>query len=204
MAPGLRPDRVEVVPVDASGPIRSYRAPGVTSFQWAGAFPGDPGRLLFVGAAGGRAARLYQAALDGGTPVPLTPEGMVIWRNTVSPDGARVVASCTPGTGFCVYPTGAEASALPLAVLGGALPVRWDATGQRLFVFERDGQRARVMALHPDGRREELFSLSPRDPVGVLRINDLVLTPDGLAWVYGFLRRHSDLFVVRGLPTRPA
>lgn len=201
VAPSARPDHLEIVPLDAPEAARRYQAPGISLYQWASGFPGDSGHLLFVGAADRHAARTYRAALDGTAPVPLTPENVVIWRNTLSPDGRQLAARC-PGRGYCLY--GSEGEFHPIPGLGRGMPLRWDAAGLRLYAFEREGTAARVFSLDPrDGKRETLFSVAPKDPVGVLRIGDLVLTPDGRAWAYVFLRRLSELFVVEGLPARP-
>lgn len=49
------------------------------------------------------------------------------------------------------------------------------------------------------GERQPLLNLTPRDPAGVVAIDNLLLTPDGRGYVYAFVRRLCDLYVVEGL-----
>ena len=46
---------------------------------------------------------------------------------------------------------------------------------------------------------EVVALLMPDDPAGVVQIGPVAVTPDGNAFVYGYERALSELFVVRGL-----
>jgi len=49
------------------------------------------------------------------------------------------------------------------------------------------------------GARTTWVTLKPADSVGLEAINQIVITPDGTAYCYGFLQTFSDLVVISGL-----
>jgi hypothetical protein len=49
------------------------------------------------------------------------------------------------------------------------------------------------------GLRTPWRTIKPADPVGLVGINEVFITPDGAAYCYGYGRTLSDLFVIEGL-----
>jgi hypothetical protein len=49
------------------------------------------------------------------------------------------------------------------------------------------------------GETEVVASLMPPDPAGIVQVSPVAVTPDGEAYVYGFIRRLSTLFIVDGM-----
>jgi len=49
------------------------------------------------------------------------------------------------------------------------------------------------------GTRQFVRQLQPPDATGIEHISDVLMTPDGKYYVYGAVRRLSNLFVVTGL-----
>ena len=47
--------------------------------------------------------------------------------------------------------------------------------------------------------REPWKTLVPSDPVGIERLDSVVITPDGRGYCYSCARRHHELYVVEGL-----
>ena len=72
--------------------------------------------------------------------------------------------------------------------------------GQGLLVLQGNAIPARVSRVNiSTGEKQSLLELTPRDPAGVVGIDNLNMTRDGRAYVYGFVRRLCDLYVVEGL-----
>ena len=136
--------------------------------------------------------------MDGGAAVPVTPEGVV--GRVVSPDGRFVLGLDRARGAYVRYPVeGGEA----LRVEGfsaGERPVEWSADGRSVFAFRLGELPARVYRVDIEtGQRELWRELTPPDPAGVDGIGWLKVTPDGAAYVYGYIRVLSDLYLVEGL-----
>jgi hypothetical protein len=134
---------------------------------------------------------------DGGTPRALTPEGVAVRSNTLSPDGKWVVAPVKKV--LTAFPTGAGD---PQPVKGAApedSPIRWSGDGHALFV--RQGRLpVRIFALDATtGQRTLVHQISPRDVVGVDGIGDIRLTPDGNSYAYVYIQNLYSLYQVTGL-----
>ena len=121
---------------------------------------------------------------------------MITTRSSAS-GRARLVAVALGGTVLFGCAKSPEPAPTPIEGLGAAAPLGWDAASQRLFVAVHDGASARIDSLDPlSGQHKLLFRLAPKDPVGVSALGRILVTPDGRAWAYGFLRRLSELYVV--------
>src|SRR6185436_15532974 len=75
--PVRNPDRMEILPIGA-GETRTIKDDGITSYEWAGWLP-DGKRIAFTGRTTGAGARVYVRDVDGGTPRPVTPPGVVLY-----------------------------------------------------------------------------------------------------------------------------
>src|SRR5262249_52154194 len=82
----------------SAGELRLIEAPGLRFLDGATFFP-DGNRVLLCGKAEGRRSRLYEAALAGGAPTPVTEEGVSLpeHTHTISPDGRHVAAIGSDG-----------------------------------------------------------------------------------------------------------
>ena len=166
------------------------------AYSFAGWFP-DGKRLIFAGFEEGKASRLYMQDADGGTPRALTPEGVAVRSNTLSPDGKWVVAPLK--SVLTAFPTG---DGSPQPIKGAAPddnPIRWSGDGRVLFV--RQGRLpVRIFAIDAaTGQRTLVHEISPRDVVGVDTIGDVRLTPDGKAYAYVYIQNLYSLYQVTGL-----
>ncbi|HVQ32270.1 MAG TPA: winged helix-turn-helix domain-containing protein [Vicinamibacteria bacterium] len=191
------PDHVEFLPT-GPGETRRVRHDGIVQYDWAGLTP-DGARLVFVGRKEGHNLRVWVGAPDGGEPTPITPDGLIVARDTVAPDGRTLFAPCVPRT-FCIYPL-AGGEARPLSGLEGAVPTGWDPTGEALVVrTARTGPRAVLEKLDlATGRRAPLLEVGPRDAVGVSAIGTIVWSRDGQALAFSYYRRLSELYLVTHL-----
>jgi Tol biopolymer transport system component len=158
-------------------------------------FP-DGQKLLFTGNEGGRRMRTYVQDAHGGSPMPVTPEGVPASR--VSPDAKYVTA--VVGGKLNVLPIAGAAPKAALDIQPGESVMRWSADGRFLFLRQMVGLTAvKINRLDLASRREEPWKeLKPADPVGV-QIYDVVITPDGSAYAYSFQRDICTLYLAGGL-----
>jgi Tol biopolymer transport system component len=195
LAIDLTQNRLVILPT-GPGESRTVAPNGIKAYSFAAWFP-DGKRLIFAGFEEGKASRLYVQDADGGAPRALTPEGVSVRSNTLSPDGQWVVAPVK--NVLTAFPTG---TGNPQPVKGAEaddIPIRWRGDGRVLFV--RQGRLpARIFALDVStGQRTLVHQISPRDVVGVDAIGDIRLTPDGNSYAYVYIQNLYSLYQVTGL-----
>ena len=176
-----------------AGETRTIPLPGLEpqSADW---LP-DGERILLLAGEGGHGVRLYLQNVAGGSPSAISPEGYRSFDGTVSPDGKLVVAE-SPDQKIVLYPIdGGEPIPLP-ALTAADIPRGWSADGRHLYVTgsvyttPRSVDRFDVKT----GKRELWKELGPE--TGAVGIH---VTPDGRSYVYSYVRRQSELFLVEGL-----
>ncbi|HYL76230.1 MAG TPA: protein kinase [Bryobacteraceae bacterium] len=177
-----------------AGEARSIGAEGMhyERLEW---FP-DGQRILFEGNEPNRPSRTFVQDVNGGKPVPLTPEGTKAVR--VSPDQKYVTVAS--GGKLSLLPLSGGA-AKPIADLdAGESVVRWSGDGRHLFLRKSEEPAVlRISRLDVASGRKELWKeLKTPDPVGV-QISQVVMTPDGNAYAYSFQRDISTLYLAEGL-----
>jgi WD40 repeat protein len=164
---------------------------GNVLFPIAGTFFPDGKRILIPGFEAGHQRRLYVVDLQGGKPRPIGPEGAFFTdaSHGVSPDGRFVAALGSDRTAHVFAVEGdAEGTAIP-GVEKGSEAIRWCADGRCVFMGTPDGiGRVDVRT----GRREPWHAF-PRN------VSQVVPTPDGRHYVYGYYSYSSDLFLVEGM-----
>jgi serine/threonine protein kinase/Tol biopolymer transport system component len=183
-----------------TGEHREIALPGI-SLEQAAVWFGDSRRLLVAASEAGHGTRLYVVDVAGGTPRPITPEGISIALPgfAVSPDGKLVAAVGADQKGALFPVDGGEARPLP-GLLPGEFPLRFSPDGRAVFAWKRGEVPARVSRVDVEsGRREVWKELLPADPAGVERISNVLVTPDAKGYAYCYARLLSDLFVVEGL-----
>ncbi len=166
-----------------------------THAEW---FP-DGKRVLFSATEAGKSVRLYVQDLEGGTPKPISPEGTNPIGFAVSRDGQVVAAVGPDAKGYFFPLTGGEPRPIP-GLAQEEIPIQWDAIGHSLYVYRPSELPARVYRLDVDSGKRTLWKeLMPPDPAGVEYVGPVLPTPDGKAYVYGYRRLLSDLYLVEGL-----
>ena len=194
--PVRNPERIDMLPTGA-GETRSIKDEGIAAYEWAGWLP-DGRRIAFTARTAGAAARVYVRDLAGGTPRPVTPPGVTVHRNTITPDGQHLAAAC--GKQTCLYPIDGAGEPRPIAGTEGTAVLGW---GDHGILYVRDPKHmdvTRILRLDTTtGRREVWRELAPPDPAGVVSVGNVALTRDGTAYAYNYARQLSDLYVVEGL-----
>ena len=164
---------------------------------WARWLP-DGKQLVFSGNEAGHGVHLYVESPEEGKPRLISPEGVSPFF-MISPKG-DFVAGVGPDHKIYLYPVaGGDPVPVPGAT-GDDAPTGWSADGRSLFVFRFGVIPAQVFELElSTGKRKLWRELEPADAAGIDTIRGITITPDAKAYVYGYIRTLSDLYVVDGL-----
>jgi len=204
------PGRLVLLPTGAGNPRTLSLAPLVRS-QFATWFPDGRRLLLFASATAPRdkAAdpepgefQMFVLDVDGGIPPrPVTPPGVVVVGNMISPDGRTILAfdlHDNPPTP-ALYPVeGGEPR--PMTHLGPRDNVLgWTTDGAALLVSAPGTPRRIDRVEIESGRRRTLYEIRPKDPAGAGEVTNIHVSADGQAYAYNLLRNLGTLFVVEGL-----
>jgi Tol biopolymer transport system component/predicted Ser/Thr protein kinase len=158
----------------------------------------DGKRLVFSGNEAGHGFRFYVETPGEGKPRPISPEG-VNPAVVISPKG-DFAASVGPDHKVYLYPI---AGGDPVPVRGtepDEAPTGWSADGRSIYVFRFGEIPAKVVELElSTGKRKLWKELVPADAAGIDTIRGITITPDARAYIYGYIRTLSDLYVVDGL-----
>ncbi|HKH47581.1 MAG TPA: protein kinase [Thermoanaerobaculia bacterium] len=190
------PTRILFLPTGA-GQAQVLTTPlALQSIHW---FP-DGRRLLLVGRERGRGMRSYVQELRGGQPRPITPEGVysVTW-SPISPDGKLVIATGL-GNRSALYPVDGGKPRPIQGLAPGEVPSRWTADGRALFVQRSYQVPFEIHRLDLESGRRTLWKrIRPADLAGVIPFREVLLTPDGEAYVYNSERLYSHLYLAEGI-----
>ena len=189
--------RIVLLPTGAGDP-REITGTVVTDFRGGTFFP-DSRRLVYAGSVPGQGSRLFVGSVDGTPPRMIGPAGLDVEFPVVSPDGRAVAAVNAEGDVF-VIPLDGGAPVPVSAAEPGELPVQWTSDSRSLYVYRPDEIPARVYQVSVSGPSRRLFrELAVADPTGLEGRMTVVMTPDGSAYAYSFLRWLSELYLITGL-----
>lgn len=192
---GVTSMQIDLIPTGA-GDARRLDGAGISFFgaRW---LP-DGERLVAFGARPGERPRLFVVDTRGGSPRPITPEGMAEWA--LSPDGA-LVAARVPPDGVVVHSVdGGDSRPLPQGAPHDT-PVGWVHDGL-LVARPGDPTVANGTLFLVDvrsGRRTPWADVRVQDQAGIMRLVKFQVTPDGRSRAYSWHRALSSLYVAEGL-----
>jgi serine/threonine protein kinase/Tol biopolymer transport system component len=190
------PGKLEIYPLGA-GSSRSIPLHGL-DLQFAQWFP-DMKSVCVLGQEAGHGTRLYRVDSTTGEHVPLSEEGISHADLRVSPDG-RLVAAHGPDHSLWIVPVdGRPFWRVPGSDSTDRL-VAWSSDGRTLFTYRGGILPAVVERIEIDtGKRSPWKELTPSDPTGVNGLTRVRMARDEQTFVYSFLQRLSELYVVEGL-----
>jgi eukaryotic-like serine/threonine-protein kinase len=168
----------------------------------AASFLPDGRHVLLAGSTAGQPVRTYLQDREGGDPRPLTPEGtrFNVGTHPLSPDGRLALLRDAEGHWRLYATADGKESGPARGLTPDDQPLRFTADGRQVFTYRPGEVPAQVVRVDlATGRREAWRALKPADPAGVLAVGPIQVTPDGKAYVYGYRRVLSDLYVVAGL-----
>ncbi len=155
-------------------------------------------QILFSANEAGHAARCFLENIDGGGPHPVTPEGVSFCA--VSPDG-KLIAASTSMKGGDAQLYGIDGGAPhPIPGLLPGESLAWTSDPHVLYVFEARESPIKVFRLNIVSGQRQFFKAIPLpDGAGICGMTHLLFSPDGRAYVYGYVQLLSDLYLVQGL-----
>ncbi len=158
----------------------------------------DGKRLVFSGNEAGHGFRLYVESPDEGKPRAISPEG-VNPTFVISPKGDQV-AGVGPDHKVYLFPVAGGEPILVSAAQPDEAPTGWSPDGRALYVFRFGQIPASVVQLDlSTGQRRPWKELAPADAAGIDTIRGITISADAEAYVYGYIRTLSDLYLVEGL-----
>ncbi len=196
-----QPQRLMVVPVGA-GESRALEPGNVVQYQRA-VWDHSGRRVVFSGTDGQKVTRLYVQDVAGGPPRAVTRDDVSLGKigRPVSPDDQRVVA-VGPGEIPALYPlAGGEAVAIPgLDVLD--VPLCWTPMGVLSWWRAMRTAKTSVPRIErldvASGKTRPWNRIARAAPSGLMSARILV-TPDGEAYAYGYIRAQVDLYLTSEL-----
>ena len=161
-------------------------------------FP-DGRRILFSGNEPGHGSRLFVQDIPDGKPRAITPEGVGVRFDVVSPDGKSVVATGTDRR-IAIYPIEPGEPRVVPGTEPDDVPLRWTTDGASIFVYRPSAPPLRVEKVDvKTGRRTLWKEIRPPDPSGVEQVGPVQITPDETSYVYSYRRALDELYLATGL-----
>ena len=197
LAIDLSENKLVILPT-GPGQSRTIAPHGIKAYSFAAWFP-DGKRVLFTGFEEGKPFRVYVQDIDGSAPRAITPDGVTVVSNTLSPDGKWVVA--VHDDVLTAFPTGGGTPQPVKGAVPADIPIRWRGDGGALFVGQ-GRLKVHIFALDvTTGHRTPVHDISLRDPVGVSVVNatDIRMAPDGGSYAYAYIRGLYNLYQATGL-----
>ena len=155
----------------------------------------DSQHIVFTGQEPGKAARCYIQDIAGGRPKPLGPEGTSGPR--VSPDGKLVLAR--EGLKYVLFPLDGGELRQVRGLDSEDHVIRWSEDSRWLYVY-RQQRPIRLFEVDPiSGRRQLLRQINPSDPTGMIEVPKLFVSANGKSFVYSWVRKISELYIVKNL-----
>ncbi len=191
------PQRLVVLPAGL-GSARPLPATGLF-FQQNAVWMSDPEQVLIAANRPGGRRQLWALRLAGGPPQPVSPEGVFLEGDAVSPDGQSVVALGPDGLPRLYPIAGGEVRDIP-----GVTPadrfVRWRPDGRRVLLMNRGSLPVRLSDLDlASGERKRLDEFNPTDPTGITEVTQVLVDAAGATVIYGQNRRIRTLHLGSGL-----
>lgn len=192
------PGQVTLVPTGAGQP-RTIPTPGLEQiYSGSGHFMGDGKHIAIYGSEHGHGVRCYAVDINGGKPIPITPEG--ITGGLISPNGKYVVRDNDAGIST-VYPIGAGAAPYPIPNLeSGFIPIQWAQDESSIYGYRRGEYATKVYKVNVvTGKQTLLQALQPATTTGAVSTSPVITTRDGSRFAYSYYQVLSVLYVISGL-----
>ena len=138
--------------------------------------------------------RTYVQSAHGGSPRPITPEGIA--GIVISPDGKWLAVPDRD----TLYSTAGEPPRVVPDLADAGIPLAWAADGRSLLVEHRDVTMHTIYRFDlATGDREIWMELVPPEEAGIVGMRNTLLTPDGKYYAYTYERNLCDLYLFGGL-----
>jgi hypothetical protein len=186
--------QLELLPTGA-GTIRHIERDGIQQYRHMIHWMPDGKQILFSGNEAGHPVRCYVQNIDGGKPRPVTPEGVSFCQ--ASPDGKLITGM--DASGMKLYPLDGGAPR-PITGLQPGEVFEWTSDPRFGYVYERKTAPVKIYRLNLQNGQRQLFKeIDPADETGLYDMSHLLVSADGRAYVYGYTRLLSELYLVNGV-----
>ena len=155
----------------------------------------DGGRILMTAAQPGHGPRLYVQNLETGNLRPISDEGYRGFQGTVTPDGSRLLAE-NPGGDDVLYPIDGGQPKPIAALTRYDVPRGWNQDGRHIYVTGTHYTVPRRVDLLDVISGERILWKEIGLETGAVGIH---VTPDGRSYVYSYVHKQADLYLVEGL-----
>jgi hypothetical protein len=191
------PGQVKLIPIGPGQP-RTIALPGLEQiYNGTAHFLADGKHITLNASEPGHGVRCYLVDLDGGRPVPITPEG--IMGGLISPDGKYILRPNEAGV-VAVYPV-ASGEPRPIPNLEpGFIPLRWAEDNLSVYGYLPGGVPMKVYKVNlTTGKKSLIQELQPETNVGVVKIAPVVVNRDGSRSAFSYYQVLSVLYLISGL-----
>ncbi len=191
------PGKVTLVPIGAGQP-RTIPTPDLEQiYSGTALFLADGKRIAINAREHGHSVRRYIVDLDGGKPIPITPEGIA--GGLVSPDAKYILRTNDAGL-LSVFPI-PEGTPHPIPHLEpGFNPIEWSEDNSSVYGYLPGQVPTKVYRVNlATGEKTLIQELQPETPTGVVSIKPAVVNRDGSRFAYSYYQVFSVLYVISGL-----
>jgi eukaryotic-like serine/threonine-protein kinase len=191
------PVQAKLIPVGPGQP-RTISTPGLEIQNGSAHFLADGKRITLNANEPGRAVRTYVVNLEGGKPMPVTPEG--ITGGLISPDGQYIFRTNDTEVG-AIYPTtGGGAPHLIPDLEPSFVPIQWSEDNSSIYGYLGGQVPSKVYKVNlATGEKTLLRDLQPETTTGVVNVAPVVVTRDGSRFAYSYYQVFSVLYIISGL-----
>jgi Tol biopolymer transport system component len=196
-SPAGAPAALSLLPA-GPGESRQFAADGIDHLG--AAWLPDGKSFVFAGIADGKGMSYYAQSIEGGPPREITPAGIRHERRSpivVSPDG-RSVAAVTNDGRIAIFPTAEGKPRTVPNLKPGFTPLQWCPDGQ-LVVHRYDEPQPRLWKLDPRTGAPQPWRDLAADPVGLLDLTPIRVSPDCKSYIYSPVNVLSKTYAVTGL-----
>jgi len=188
---------VKLLPIGPGQP-RQVSTPGLDIQNGSSRFLADGKRITLDATEPGHGVRTYLVNLEGGKPVPITPEGII--GGLVSPEGEYILRADDAGV-LTAYPTVGGGAPRPIPnLMPGLIPIQWSEDNASFFAYLPDQIPTKIFRVNPvSGKATLLQELRPEMTAGVVDIAPVVAARDGSRFAYSYYQVLSVLYVISGL-----
>jgi len=163
--------------------------------------PDNPEGIVIFARRGQEAMRLFFVPLDGSPPQAVTPADLPLAAQfpVVSNDGKRVIVMTADGY-LAEFDLDGQGPHPLEGTQPGDIPLRFDQDGVHIFVQAADSIPSPIFRVNSrTGERTLWRELSPGDPAGIVSVDRVQISADGMVQVYSHRRHTSALEIIEGL-----
>jgi|HubBroStandDraft_6_1064221.scaffolds.fasta_scaffold00005_156 serine/threonine protein kinase len=190
------PGQMTLIPIGPGQP-RTIAIPGLEHIYNGNTnFLADGKHITLNANESGHGVRCYLVDLEGGTPIPITPEG--ITGGLISPDGQYILRAHDRAA--AVYPVAGGAPHPIPDLEPDFIPLQWSEGNSAVYGYRPGQVPTKVYKVNLiTGEKTLIQELQPANTTGVVYMAPVVVTRDGSRFAYSYYQVSSVLYLISGL-----